>query len=235
MEYTKYANTIFEEIYSQSPANCTKTEKSTDRTIIDMGENSPGGWTSVKLMLDGLIGGRGIVNVSRDLRGLHQYPSIELLYDDPVGAYNNIYKVEGPIYGVKDGDSFALGICDTKSVAEKGNFLVIGENSLAKASFDTVFALADAVKLLLDNDVNENDILWAWSFSPVADLCNDKGAFNINLEEARKRRVVSIWLREDDEKLTKIVSKYNPGTLRLHNMVSARTIMVEGPAIRINC
>lgn len=237
MNYSKYASDRFTDILNASPANCTDIKEGASNTVIDMGKNAQGGWTSVKLMLDALIGGRGIINVSRDLRGIHQFPAVEAFYDDPVGAYEEAFKGASEVYGIKGDDGYAFGVASCPCVASetKGNVALIGKTSLAAAAFDTTFALADAVKLLLDNGVAAENIMWAWSFSPIADLANDTDAFEANKAKARERRVVSIWLREEDEKLADIVGKYETGTLRLHNLVTARTIMVEGPAVRINC
>ena len=234
MNYSEYSKKIFDEICAAIPANCCDVKETENGRILDLGDKVQGGWTSVKLMLDALIGGRGIVNVSRDFRGMHQFPALELFYDDPVGAWQQVYSNE-PAGIIEEDGSYAFAVQPSPDVKVKGNVAVTGDASLAYAAFDAAYALPDAVKLLLEEGVAPEDIQWAWSFAPIAVLSKDPEVLKKNAAEARERRVVSIWLRCDDEKLAEIVGKYEAGTLRLHNLVTARTIMVEGPAKRINC
>ena len=238
MEYSAYAKKKFEEICAAAPANCCTVTDKGETVALDMGAQSAGGWTSVKLMLDALMGGRGIVNISREFRGMHQFPAVELMYDDPVGAYEMAFAGEGAC-GIKDGDAYAFGVSDgmcpnCAARAGKGNVAIVGKKSLAYAALDSARAVPDAVKLLLDNGIKAEDIQWAWSFSPIGTLSLDEEVLAANMAAAKDKRVVSIWLRGDDEALAKIVGQFAHGTLRLHNLVTARTIMVEGPAKAVN-
>jgi|GEM_PF-3497543 len=237
MKYAEYAGNKYAEILAGSPANCCEITRNSDNTILDMGVRAEGGWTSVKLMADALIGGRGIVNITRDFRGQHQFPAVEMFYDDPVGAYREAYAGLSPIIGIKESDRYVFGVSesnDLSSIKEKGSIAVVGNASLANAVLDTTRALPEAIALLLDRGIQPDDILWAWSYSPIATLSDDPAVLSVNKTEARQKRVVSIWLRGDDAKFSDIVKEYVPGVLRLHNLSTAVTNMVQPTPKNIN-
>ena len=236
MTREEYAGRLFREISDDSPANGCRVTESGDLAVLDMGLRETGGWTSAKKMLEALTGGRGIVTVTRDLRGIHQFPAVEILYDDPVEAASLFETDENGLIGVREGERYAF--CVTKELKDrsglKGQVAVTGRASLASAVLEAARALPEAVGLLLESGVPEEAILWAWSFSPVADLSLNPDVLKNHVERARNRRAVSIWVRDDDERLKAIAEKFSEGTLRLHNLATARTLLKEGPEKVIN-
>lgn len=240
MTYIQHAKEMFEKLCNTAPAYGCLVKKDQNHTILDMGINAAGGWSSVKLLLDAMIGGLGIINISRDFRGVHQFPAVEIMFDDPVSTYKNICSTKDT-FGLLDSnssDSYAFGISitdDASSISAKGNVAVMKQASLSYCAVNSLKTMSDAVSLLLDSGIKEDYILWGWSFTPIADLSLNNTVTKENILKIENRRIASLWVRSDDETLQNIVKKYTPGTLRLHNLVTAKTIMVEGPAAALNC
>jgi len=236
MTGAEYALRRFREIADDSPANGCRVTESGDLAVLDMGLREPGGWTSAKKMLEALTGGRGIVTVTRDLRGIHQFPAVEILYDDPVEAALFFETDENGLIGVKAGERYAFGVAkELKDRSNlKGQVAVTGQASLAYACLEAARVLPEAVELLLKSGVAEEAVLWAWSFAPVADLSLSADVLAGNIEAMKARRAVSIWVRDEDERLKEIAGRFAPGTLRLHNLATGHTFIKEGPEKVIN-
>lgn len=226
MDYTAFATQKFEEIVAAIPANSCSLHATTQARIIDAGVAELGGWTSVKLLLEGLIGGRGVAQFGRQFYGGHQLPTVELLLDAPVLTYRTAFSDKALAAGVKSGGGYALGValCDTiESIRETGNIVAAAETSLLAASLAAARAIPDAVGTLLNSGIAEEDILWGWSSSPVALLCNDSKLMAERLADARNKRIISLWVRGDDALLRPLAEGYPHGELRLHNLASAQT------------
>lgn len=233
--YANYAADMYQKIVEKTPANGCTVEEKNGFEILDMGKNEPGGWTSVKLLLEGLMGGRGIVSVSRDFRGMHQFPAVEILYDDPVLTYHMAYEKNS--IGVFEDGKAVLGVfnCPMCAAGKSGNLVITGTTSLAYAALQASKALPDAIRLLLDEGIPEDAIQWAWSFAPIADLSLNEKVLAANIEKANARRTVSVWVRGvEDDVLAAIAPKYESGTLRLHSLTTAHTMMADGPVKQIN-
>lgn len=226
MDYTAFATQKFEEIIAVIPANSCSLHTTAQARVIDAGVAELGGWTSVKTLLEGLIGGRGVAQFGRQFYGGHQLPTVELLLDAPVLTYRTAFSDGALAAGVRSGDGYALGVkfCDTiESVKEAGNIVAASETSLLAAALAAARAIPDAVGALLDKGVAEEDILWGWSCAPVALLCNDSALMAERLADAKNKRIVSLWVRGDDALLRPIAEGYLYGELRLHNLASAQT------------
>ena len=237
MEYKAFASQKFEEIAALIPANNCSLHTAASARVVDAGISDPGGWTSIQALLEGLIGGRGIVHFGRQFYGGHQLPTVEMLLDAPVMTYRMAFSHKDGVVGVADGEKYALGvkICDSISkVKEAGNFVAASETSLMAAAIGAASAVPDAVKILLENGVVEEDILWGWSSAPVALLCNDPVAMRERMADAKSKRIISLWVRGSDELLKRVVDEYQGGELRLHNLASANTIVKPRVSIHLS-
>jgi len=229
MDYRKYAWKAFTEILRNIPANNCQQIYGYDSVIIDAGLMSPGGFSSAKTLLEGLIGGRGVVDFGRQLIGEEQLPTIELFVDAPVDILKNGFSSVGNVTGVKDEDEerYALAYCrcnDLNTIAVKGNLVVASPTSLLDSIFYAATSLPRAVQSLLEAGVMESDILWAWMTSPIAPLSNNEIVAEKNRIATMKDAFVNIFVRGNDTVLKTVVDNYCPGVLRLHNVSSSRTI-----------
>lgn len=237
MDYTVFASRKFEEIIESIPANNCSLHVAASSRIVDAGLSEPGGWTSIQALLEGLIGGRGIVHFGRQFYGGHQLPTVDMLLDAPVMTYRSAFSRKDSIIGVAEGGKFALGvkICDDISkVREAGNLVAASESSLLAAALGAASAVPDAVQALLENGVAEEDILWGWSSAPVALLCNDPAVMRERMADAKAKRIISLWARGNDELLKRIVSEYQGGELRLHSLGSAKTFIKPRESIHLS-
>ncbi|MEL7610480.1 MAG: methenyltetrahydromethanopterin cyclohydrolase [Bacillota bacterium] len=228
MDYTAFALKKFEEIIASIPANNCALQVAPNARVVDAGIAEPGGWTSIQALLEGLIGGRGIVHFGRQFYGGHQLPTVEMLLDAPVAACRAAFSQKGGMIGVTNGEEYALGvkICDKRSdVREAGNIVAASETSLLAAALGAARAVPDAVHTLLESGVAEEDILWGWSSAPVALLCNDPAVMRERMADAKSKRIISLWVRGDDALLKRIVEEHHCCELRLHSLASAKTFV----------
>lgn len=226
MDYTAFASKKFEEIVSSIPANNCALKESANARVVDAGIAEPGGWTSIQALLEGLIGGRGVVHFGRQFYGGHQLPTVELLLDAPVTIYRAAFSQKGGMIGVTKGETYALGvkICNALSeVREAGNLVAASATSLLAAALNAACAVPDAVHALLEAGVAGEDIIWGWSSAPVALLCSDPAAMRERMADAKAKRIISLWVRGEDELFRRIVEDYRDGELRLHTLSSAKT------------
>lgn len=228
-EYMIFAQAMFSKIKKNIPANhCTLLEDSV-RTSIDAGVDAPGGWSAVQSLLDGFLGGCGEASLSRREFDGNQVPVIEMFFDDPVLALKTAFKNQNGVYGVKSGAKYALGLVlgeTEKEIKAEGNIVVAGASSLLACAFDAAAILPEAVDHMLGAGVKEKDILWGWSSCPMASMAYDAALMKQRKKDMRIRGgIASIWARGRDDDFYDIVRACDGFSLRIHNLVSANTIL----------
>jgi len=226
MEYTKYAKMIFQALTEDAPANNCTVHHKQQQVILDAGIEVPGGWTSAKKLLNGLIGGRGTADFGSELIDGQRLSMVRMFLDNPVEIYQQAFIEKDGLYGVADGDGYALGFAEREdlNITAGGNLVLAGPCSLVASVFFAARPVAFALEVLYAEGVARNDIEWAWSSCPVAMLSYDQQQVALSREEMLKGcGVTGIWLRGEDSKLAMIAAKYNKGELRLHNLSTGKT------------
>ena len=229
MDYREYAWNAFAQILKNIPANNCQQIYGYDSVIIDAGVEAPGGFSSAKMLLEGLTGGRGTVDFGRQLIGEEQLPTVELFVDSPVEILKTGFFMADGVTGVKDsdGERYRLAYYESaelKAPACKGNFVVAKPTSLLSAIFHAAAVLPNAVSVVLEGGLKEDDILWAWATAPIAVLSNEESVSAKNKSLAAAKAVISIFVRGEDAMLKDVVTNYKLSSLRLHNLSSSHTI-----------
>lgn len=230
MKYSDYAKERFDKMVKGSPANACVVSERKDGVILDAGVVEPGGWMSAKLLIEGLIGGRGQVNFGEAEFGEDRLPTLELFLDDPVSTYQVAYQEKDGIIGIQAADArYALGlrICERiETSPPSGNIVCASSTSLVGAIFSASKAVPLAIEMLLDSGVKPEEIQWAWGVCPLPVLCDDAQQMNERMVRALENdSVVSVWVRGEDKFLQEILNAYDGGCVRIHNLKTAKTLL----------
>ncbi|MEL7608337.1 MAG: methenyltetrahydromethanopterin cyclohydrolase [Bacillota bacterium] len=230
MKYSDVAKDRFHKMVEYSPANACAAHRRKDGIALDAGVAEPGGWTAAKLLIEGLIGGRGQVNFGDMEFGPDRLPTLELFLDDPVMAYQNAYQEKDGLFGIQGEDAsyaLGLGICDRIDAAlPGGNFVLASSTSILGSVFAASRAIPLAIGMLLKGGVRPEEIQWAWGVCPLPILCDDENEMQKRMDRALKEdSVVSVWVRGEDEALQKLLNAYDGGCVRIHNLKTAKTLL----------
>ena len=229
MNYMDFAKERFDEMVAGSPANACSARERKNGMILDAGIDEPGGWMAAKLLVEGLIGGRGQVNFGDAEFGEDRLPTLELFLDDPVSAYQQAYREKDGWFGVRAmDDSYVLGlrICEKiDAVLPLGNVVLASATSIVGAVFAASKAIPLAIGMLLKGGIKPEEIQWAWGVCPLPILCDDVQEMQKRMDGALKEdSVVSVWVRGEDDTFQDLLNAYDGGCVRIHNLKTAKTL-----------
>lgn len=209
MNPLEYSRQAFHDIWADCPANHCQA-LSPGRV-----HASPGGWSSARRLIEGLYGGKAIVNLSQQLLGNSQLPTVEILCDDPLLAAG-AFPAGACVLGQKDGDgAYAIAFCEGEAETE-GNLVTAGPESLCAAAVRAAGLIPAAIRFLLDSGVAPEEIQWGWSCCPVNLLSPDTAA---------AYGVCDLWVRGDSPLLERLAGAFPPFLLRLHDLTAAKTYL----------
>ena len=210
----------FADIRGGCPANHCQAR---DPHTLDLGLEFPGGWSSARRLVEGLYGGKAVVNLSQQRMGAEQAPTVEVLCDDPVLAAESFTPRDG-LLGLRTAEGpWALAYREGRGTAE-GNLVLAGPASLCAGVVDAGALPGRAAAYLLSQGMGEEELLWAWSCCPVVLPSWEAGAVQAARQAAAAEYgVCSIWVRQARPGLGDLARGWTSFRLRLHCMEDGRT------------
>ena len=232
MDTLELAQKTFFDIAASIPQNNCVLQESSDGSckLIDAGVSVPGGWATAQDLLLGLMDHRGSVAFGHRLIHGRQQPTLDILWDDPVGAAQGAFFGKGDIFGIKDnGGSYALGLVFVDHIDKApvcGNIIAAKKNSLLGMLFQASCSVPQIVNELLENGISTKEILWAWISSPIAPLTSvAESAVREQEALCHEFASISVWLRGDDSMIERLAKQSPYKELRLHNLATAKTFL----------
>lgn len=224
MNMVDYAARAAADIELECPANGCCAQGS---GRVDVGRMVPGGWSSARRLVEGLYGGKAIINLSQQFFGQEQLPTVEVLCDDPVTTAHS-FKPEDGVMGLRrDDGTYALAYREGAQEA-LGAVMTASPASLCGAVMRAASLIPDAVAYLIKNGVAEENIQWGWSCAPVIFHSLDAmSSCCAGVEGVAEHGVCSIWVRGDAQKLKALAEQYTLCRLRLHHVECAKTYGAE--------
>ncbi|MCI8477383.1 MAG: hypothetical protein HFE97_03395 [Oscillospiraceae bacterium] len=229
MDYISFAYDRFQEIVKSTPANGCSLLIHENGALVDAGSRCPGGWMTAKLVLEALTGGRGQVGFAQRMVDGAQFPAVELFLDDPEGAASSFAAGEDGVFGVRDGDKYALGVSLQGAEGAQtalGNLLAAGPDSLLASVLSAASLIPKAVEVL--HTAGICDIQWGWSSCPVAPFFHDAAqAAQTAAALHAAHGTVNLWVRGDKAVLQQAASGFSAGKLILHELATACTYLCK--------
>ncbi len=225
MRYEQYAQKAFEVLCQNAPANDCSVLIHENGVLADAGFETLGGWSSAKLVLEGLICSRGQVNYThRHLENGMQVPALELFLDSPIEAAGSFRQNECGVCGVANAHSYALGLLFASAIEakkEQGNLVIASENSLLAAVYAAALPMMQAIYSLQAAQIE--DIPWGWCSCPVAPMLKNKQQREMQEESLRKTEAcINLWVRGSETALQNVCDEFVLAPLYLHELESAR-------------
>ena len=221
-----WAGQAFRTIYEDCPANNCQTD-GPDR--VDAGLHAPGGWSSARLLLEGLHGGKATAAVTWLPNGADQIPTVQVLCDDPVLAAESFLRKDGTI-GLRDGEGrWHLAYQEGEPATVDGPLVYAGPASLCAAVIAAGALAGRAARYLLEAGLPPEDLLWSWSSAPVVLPAFDSAACAQYRQEAlSKSGVCGLWIRHTRPDLEALAQAHTAFQLRLHCMEDGKTYLGRG-------
>ena len=227
MNYVESAMRSFQEIVDNTPANSCSLLIHEGGALVDAGCACAGGWSVAKSVLEGLTGGRGQVGFAQRMVDGTQLPAVELFLDDPEGAAAAFSPDQDGLFGVMDGDEYALGVslAGTEPAHKaRGNVVAAAPDSLVASALQAAALLPQAVEALRAAGIT--DIQWGWSSCPIA-------RFTHNTAQAQEARaalqaahgIVNVWVRGDKQAIQSVVNGFSQAKLHVHELATACTYL----------
>lgn len=230
MDYSSFAYARFQDLADNTPANGCSLLIHEGGALLDAGCACPGGWSTAKTVLEALTGGRGQVGFAQRQVDSAQLPAVELFLDDPEGAAACFAPGENGVFGVREGDDYALGVClDGAEPARgaRGNLVAAAPGSLLSGVLCAAGLIPKAVEALRAAGIT--DIQWAWSSCPVAPFLQDAGrAGQVRRAMNAAHGVVSVWVRGDKAAIQAAVDSFDGAKLCVHELATACTYQRAG-------
>lgn len=224
MNMFECAALAFQDIRTNAPANGCRAES---ENRVDAGCSASGGWSSARRLVEGLYGGKAIVNISQQHFGTDQLPTVEVLADDPVASSRNFTCDDG-ILGVQGADGAYALAYGREGESVSGALVTAAPASLCAAVVRGGELIPGAVAYLLEHGVEEGEIQWAWSCAPVIiSSFDDEASCAAGREAIARDGVCSIWLRKNTDGLEALAKGYPHCRLRLHELETAKTYGAE--------
>lgn len=226
MEYSKVAKRAFQSLVDGANANHCTVLSHVQGTLIDAGWEVPGGWMAAKCTLEGLIGGRGQVSYThRPMPDGAQLPAVELFVDDPLGMADAFRVDESGIFGVREGEDYALGVTLhslPQARLSRGNVVCASPNSLFAGVLEAGSLLARAVEAVRAAGIT--DVQWGWSSCPFAAMTqNEAQTLSRRTDMAQREGVVSLWVRGEEGAIRRAISSFPVEGFTVHELVTAFT------------
>lgn len=217
-----YAAEAFEKIKENIPANACGL---ISETVIDAGIGEEGGFSSAKLLLEGLIARRGFINYNKKELENVILPTVDVFLDDPVFTCEEGFAAKGGITGITDGSSYALGYTEDADAQAEGNLVKAAPQSLVSAVMSAGTILAPVIAAMIEAGIPKEKIIWAWSTCPVAMFSKDpEEAQAKKAEYLEKYGVLTVYVRGVEESLIRAaLAAYKGGELRIQDTVTAMT------------